>query len=91
MTMSYCVKCRKQTSDINGKHEKSKNGKLMLKSKCGTCGEGENVEHELNETLNSDLDSLKQWLEGNKLSLNVIKTQARTLFFTWTLQVNNGE
>ena len=31
---------------------------------------------ELNETLNSDLESLKQWLEGNKLSLNVIKTQA---------------
>ena len=27
---------------------------------------------ELNETLNSDLDSLKQWLEGNKLSLNLI-------------------
>ncbi len=31
---------------------------------------------ELNATLNSDLDSLKQWFEGNKLSLNVIKTQA---------------
>ena len=31
---------------------------------------------ELNQTLNSDLDSLKQWLEGNKLSLNVIKIQA---------------
>ena len=30
---------------------------------------------ELNETLNSDLDYLKQWLEGNTLSLNVIKTQ----------------
>ena len=27
------------------------------------------------ESLNSDLDSLKEWLEGNKLSLNVIKTQ----------------
>ena len=24
---------------------------------------------ELNETLNSDLDSLKQWLEGNKLRM----------------------
>ena len=30
----------------------------------------------LSETINSDLDSLKQWLEGNKLSLKVIKTQA---------------
>ena len=28
---------------------------------------------ELNETMNSDSDSLKQWLEGNKLFLNVIK------------------
>ena len=37
-----------------------------------------NIE-ELNETLNSDLDSLKQWLEGNKLSLNVIKTQAMVI------------
>ena len=34
---------------------------------------------ELNETLNSDLDSLKRWLEGNKLSLNVIKTQAMVI------------
>ena len=37
-----------------------------------------NIE-ELNETLNSDLDALKQWLEGNKLSLNVIKTQAMVI------------
>ena len=34
---------------------------------------------ELNETINSDLDSLKQWLEDNKLSLNGIKTQAMVI------------
>ena len=34
---------------------------------------------ELNETLNSDLDSLKQWLEGNKLSPNIIKTHAMVI------------
>ena len=34
---------------------------------------------ELNETLNSDIDSLKQWLEGNKLLLNAIKTQAMVI------------
>ena len=34
---------------------------------------------ELNETLNSDLDSLKQWLEGNKLFPNVINTQAMVI------------
>ena len=33
----------------------------------------------LNETLNSNLDSLKQWLEGNELSPNIIKTQAMVI------------
>ena len=33
----------------------------------------------LNETLNSDLDAFKQWLKGNKLSLNVIKTHAMVI------------
>ncbi len=32
--------------------------------------------NDLNFALNSDLDRLKGWLQGNKLSLNVIKTQA---------------
>ena len=31
---------------------------------------------DINQTLNSELDHLKQWLQGNKLSLNVLKTQA---------------
>ena len=31
---------------------------------------------DLNENLNRDLCNLKQWLQGNKLSLNLIKTQA---------------
>ena len=31
---------------------------------------------DLNDTLNHDLDRLKEWLQGNKLSLNVTKTQA---------------
>ena len=34
---------------------------------------------ELNKTLNRDVDSLKQWLEGNKLYLNAIKTQAMVI------------
>ena len=29
---------------------------------------------QLNETTNKDLDSFDHWLEGNKLSLNVVKT-----------------
>ena len=31
---------------------------------------------DINQTLNSELHHLKQWLQGNKLSLNVLKTQA---------------
>ena len=34
---------------------------------------------ELNEALNSDVDALKQWLEGNNLSLNLINTQAMVI------------
>ena len=33
----------------------------------------------LNETLNSDVDSLKQWLEGNKRFLSLIKRQAMVI------------
>ena len=34
---------------------------------------------DINQTLNSELNDLKQWLQGNKLSLNVLKTQALIL------------
>ena len=37
-----------------------------------------NIE-DLTETLNSELKCLKKWLQGNKLSLNVIKTQAMVI------------
>ena len=31
---------------------------------------------DINQTLNSELNESKQWLQGNKLALNVLKTQA---------------
>ena len=34
---------------------------------------------DLNSKLNNDLACLKQWLHGNKLTLNVIKAQAMVL------------
>ena len=37
-----------------------------------------NIE-DLTETLNKELKCLKEWLQGNKLSLNVIKTQAMVI------------
>ena len=36
--MSYCVKCRKNTENINPKMVKAKNGRLIIQSKCSFCG-----------------------------------------------------
>ncbi len=48
---------------------------------------------QLNEALNEDLESLDNWLKGNKLSLNVIKTQSMLMCTRPRLQalVNNGD
>ena len=35
--------------------------------------------NDLNMTLNKEFDSLRKWLQGNKLSLNVLKTQAMVI------------
>ena len=35
--------------------------------------------NDLNMTLNRELDSLRKWLQGNKLSLNVLKRQAMVI------------
>ena len=35
--------------------------------------------NDLNMTLNKDLDSLRKWLQGNKLSLNILKTLAMVI------------
>ena len=35
---SYCVKCRKNTENLNSKIFKTKNGRLIMQSKCADCG-----------------------------------------------------
>ena len=35
--------------------------------------------NDLNMTMNKELDSLRQWLQSNKLSLNVLKTQTMVI------------
>ena len=35
---TYCVKCRKNTEDLNSKIFKTKNGRLIMQSKCADCG-----------------------------------------------------
>ena len=35
---SYCLKCRKDTENINAKVSSSINGRAMMLSKCAICG-----------------------------------------------------
>ena len=34
----YCLKCKKNTENINPRVSKTSNGKIMLLSKCTICG-----------------------------------------------------
>ena len=34
----YCVKCRKDTGNIDPKMVRTKNNKLIMQSKCPVCG-----------------------------------------------------
>ena len=35
---TYCVKCRKNTENVNSKIFKTKNNRLNMQSKCPVCG-----------------------------------------------------
>ena len=35
---TYCVKCKKDTINLNSKIFKTKNGRLLMQSKCTDCG-----------------------------------------------------
>ena len=35
---TYCVKCRKNTENLNSKIFKTINGRLLIQSKCTDCG-----------------------------------------------------
>ena len=36
--LSYCLKCRRNTENINSKVSKTTNGKAMILSTCAICG-----------------------------------------------------
>ena len=36
--LTYCIKCRKKTENLNSKIFKTKNGRLIMQSKCPVCG-----------------------------------------------------
>ena len=35
--LTYCVKCRKKTENLNSKIFKTINNRLLMKSKCAVC------------------------------------------------------
>ena len=35
---TYCVKCRKNTKNLNSRIFKTKNNRLLVQSKCTDCG-----------------------------------------------------
>ena len=35
---NYCVKCRKNSKNLNSKIFKAKNSRLIMQSKCADCG-----------------------------------------------------
>ena len=35
---TYCLKCRKDTENIDPKMVKTKNNRLLMQSKCSVCG-----------------------------------------------------
>ena len=35
---TYCVKCRKDTENIDPKMVRTKNNRLVMQSKCSACG-----------------------------------------------------
>ena len=36
--LTYCVKCKKKTENLNSKIFKPKNNRLIMQSKCPVCG-----------------------------------------------------
>ena len=35
---TYCLRCKKKTENLNSKIFKTKNGRLIMQSKCAGCG-----------------------------------------------------
>ena len=53
-----------------------KKGKVMMYADDTSISYSSSSLVDIEQTLNSELNDLKLWMQGNKLSLNVLKTQA---------------
>ena len=55
---SYCLKCKKDTENINPRVSKTSNDRTMILSKCATCGSKKSrfIKHQEANSLLSNLD-----------------------------------
>ena len=54
--LTYCVKCRKNTENLDSKIFKTRNERMIMQSKCAVCGSKKSrfmKEQEAKGTLNS--------------------------------------
>ena len=54
--LTYCVKCRKNTENLDSKIFKTRNERMIMQSKCAVCGSKKSrfmEEQEAKGTLNS--------------------------------------
>ena len=71
---SYCLKCRKNTENINPKVSKTSNGRTMVLSKCAICG-GKNSRFIKNQEAKGLLSNL-----GIKIPLSKVPILGDILF-----------
>ena len=66
---SYCLKCRKDTENINPSVSSTSNGKAMILSKCSICGNKKSrfIKNQEAKGLLSNLGLRKPWRKVPKL------------------------
>ena len=72
----YCLRCRKDTKNINLRVSGTSNGKAMILSKCATCG-SKKSRFTKNQEVKRQLDNL-----GLKTPLNKVPILGDILFYT---------
>ena len=71
----YCLRCRKDTKNINLRVSGTSNGKAMILSKCATCG-SKKSRFTKNQEVKGQLDNL-----GLKTPLNKVPILGDILFY----------
>ena len=72
----YCLRCRKDTKNINLRVSGTSNGKAMILSKCATCG-SKKSRFTKNQEVKGQLDNL-----GLKTPLNKVPILGDILLYT---------